>query len=91
MIYTGKVGMTRNSSISIKHPTLKKNEQGHLIFYTPSQNKERNTECLYDIETNELWMAGKKEEKHPKFKDIAQFEKWCNIYYATGKDENNRK
>ena len=27
-------------------------------------------------------MAGIKVEKHPKFKDIVQFEGWCNRYWV---------
>lgn len=66
----------------IKHPQLIKDEQGRLAFHCKTQCKERNTESLYIIETNELWMAGQKIEKHPKFKHIGQFEGWCNTYWA---------
>ena len=90
MQYTGKTEKVFHP-MRIKHPRLEKNEQGHIVFHTPSQNKARNTDCLYDTETNELWMADKKVEKHPKFKDIVQFENWCNKYYANGKDEKNAK
>lgn len=66
----------------IKHPRLDQNEAGHLIFFCPTQNKERNTESSYDIETGELFMAGQLIERHPKFKNITQFEDWCNRYWA---------
>lgn len=66
----------------IKHPQLIKDEQGRLAFHCKSQCKERNTESLYIIETNELFMAGKMVNKHPKFKDIVQFENWCNVYWT---------
>jgi hypothetical protein len=66
----------------LKHPRLDKNEVGQLIFYCPTQTKARNTESLYIIEANELYMAGVKVEKHPKFKDIVQFENWCNVYWV---------
>lgn len=69
----------------IKHPQLDKNEAGQLIMHCKSQSKERNTESLYNIETNELFMAGVKIDKHPKFKDIVQFENWCNKFWATNK------
>lgn len=69
----------------VKHPQLDKNEAGQYIMHCKSQTRERNTESLYIIDTNELFMAGVKIEKHPKFKDIVQFENWCNKFWATNK------
>lgn len=66
----------------IKHPRLEQNEAGQLVFFCPTQHKERNTESLYNIKTNELFMAGQLIETHPKFKNIDQFEDWCNRYWA---------
>lgn len=66
----------------IKHPQLIKDEHGRLALHCKSQGKERNTESLYLIYENELYMGGQKVEKHPKFKDIGQFEGWCNTYWA---------
>ena len=66
----------------VKHPRLDRNEDGELIFYCPSQSKERNTESTYIISTDTLIMAGVTVEKHPKFKNIDQFEDWCNVYWA---------
>lgn len=66
----------------IKHPRLDKNDEGQLIFYCPSQDKSRNTESTYIIETNTLYMAGALVSKHPKFRDIVQFEDWCNRYWV---------
>jgi hypothetical protein len=68
--------------MKVRHPKLDKNEAGQLIMFCPSQSKTRNTESLYNIETGELFMAGIKVEKHPKFKDIVQFENWCNVYWV---------
>lgn len=66
----------------IKHPQLTKDEQGRYCFHCKSQTKERNTESLYLIHQNELYMAGVKIEEHPKFKNITHFENWCNTYWA---------
>lgn len=72
-------------TMKIKHPQLMKNESGQLVFHCKSQSKARNTESLYIIETNELYMAGVRIEKHPRFEDIVQFENWCNEFWATNK------
>lgn len=75
-IYRG--GMAMN----IKHPRLQRNERGEIECFTPSQNKSRNTEALYNIDTDELFMAGVKIARHPKFTDIVAFENWCNRYWV---------
>lgn len=68
--------------MKIKHPQLTINESGQLVFHCKSQNKTRNTESLYIIETNELYMAGVKIEKHPKFEGIGEFEGWCDVFWV---------
>jgi len=67
----------------IVHPKLDKNENGQLVFFCPSQCKSRNTESLYIIETDALYMAGTLIEKHPRFQHIEHFEGWCNRYWAS--------
>lgn len=72
----------KQSIMRIKHPRLDKNKDGQLIFYCPSQNKSRNTESIYIIETNTLYMSGTLVSKHPRFRDVVQFEDWCNRYWV---------
>lgn len=71
--------------MKIKHPQLTKDEQGRYCFHCKSQTKERNTESLYLIYENELYMAGIRIKKHPKFKHIVHFEDWCNKFWVTNK------
>lgn len=66
----------------VVHPRLDKNELGQLIFNFPTQEKSRDTSCIYVIETNILTIAGKVIDKHPKFRNIVQFEDWCNRYFG---------
>lgn len=49
-------------------------------MWFPSQDKARNTECIYGIYDGVLTIAGNVVEKHPKFTDIEKFENWCNVY-----------
>lgn len=65
-----------------KHPHLIKDEQGRLAFHCKSQGKQRNTESLYLINEDELYMAGVRINDHPKFEDIVQFEDWCNVFWV---------
>lgn len=71
----------------VKHAKLDKTPSGELVFYFPSQSKERNTESTYFVRSGVLIMAGKEVAKHPRFKNVPQFEDWCNRYWATHYDE----
>lgn len=65
--------------MKVKHATLRQTDE-RLEMWLPTQDKVHNTECVYGIYDGLLDIAGKRIEKHPKFKNIEQFETWCNVY-----------
>lgn len=74
------------TDVRIKHAHLIKDEQGRICGGLKSQNKSRDTSAKYCFEDNSLVIAGKTVEKHPKFKNLEQFENWVHCYFAKGKD-----
>ena len=73
---------------TIRHtrPHLIKNGANQLCFEWKANNKTRNDYAIYNIEKNELLIADKKVDKHPKFKDVDKFESFVSRYFADGKD-----
>lgn len=74
------------TDVRIKHAHLIKDEQNRICGDLKSQNKSRDTSARYCFEDNSLVIAGKAVEKHPKFKNLEQFENWVFSYFAKGKD-----
>ena len=66
-------------TIRIKRATLRKTGDRYEMWL-PTQDKNHNTECVYGIDDDQLNIAGNRIDKHPKFPNVQQFEKWCNEY-----------
>lgn len=69
--------------MKIKHPQLAQID-GKLCFDLKSQltsKDARDTSARYFIYEDDLIIAGYRIKKHPKFKNIGQFEGWINKWF----------
>lgn len=67
----------------IKHPKLIMIDN-QFVYEQKSQfilPKDRDTSAMYYVKDNRLIVSKKEVAKHPKFKNITQFENWLNRYF----------
>ena len=78
-----KTSASRNMRIPQAH--LDRRENGDIYCYLKcgfTKDAKRFEYCFIGEQSNTLTFDGKKIEKHPVFKNISQFESWCNRYKA---------
>lgn len=54
------------------------------------KDAQRYEYCFMGSKEGTLTFDGEVIEKHPKFKNVVQFENWCNVYTAEHDVKNNK-